>query len=317
MTRSMMKTISAAATAVVPAAPPRRSGRPAGSPTRGTILDAAEALFADHGYDAVSLRQITGHAGVPLALASYHFAGKEAMFEEVIARRADELNRRRRANLDALPPRPDAPAAVADILDAFVRPLHELATSREEGWKNYARLIAQVAQTNRWTRLVQKHFDETAALFIAALEAACPTRPRAWLVRSFMAVIAVMVSAYTNNRRGSDLIGRAPGGSADGIEVEQTFAHMIPFLAAGFMADDPRGLGKAGKARAGKSRAGKARAGKARAGEARATPERTESETRAAASLEKGDQNGRAQPDRELRRRSGADPVRRRRPPAS
>jgi len=213
----------------------RRNGRKSASETRDAILDAAELLFADHGFDGVSLREITNRAGVLLALVSYHFETKEALFEAIIARRADELNRRRRKRLDELRHRDGKPPEVAEIIAAFIRPIHELALSREGGWSNWTRLIAQIAQTNRWVHLIQRYFDETAMLFVRALGEACPTRSEKWLVRSFMFVIGVMVSAYSGNRRGAELIHRVE----DRAALEETFDQMIPFLAAGFTADAP------------------------------------------------------------------------------
>ena len=46
------------------------------SSTRERILDAAEALFIEHGYAATSLRAITSAAAVNLAAAHYHFEPK-------------------------------------------------------------------------------------------------------------------------------------------------------------------------------------------------------------------------------------------------
>ena len=46
--------------------------------TAERILAAAEELFSEHGYDGVSIRDITGLANVRLALAAYHFGTKEA-----------------------------------------------------------------------------------------------------------------------------------------------------------------------------------------------------------------------------------------------
>ena len=45
---------------------------------RDRILDTAEALFAERGFDGVTLRQIAIGAGVDVALASYHFGKKLA-----------------------------------------------------------------------------------------------------------------------------------------------------------------------------------------------------------------------------------------------
>ena len=44
------------------------------------ILLAAKKLFAKHGYDATSVRQICEEAGANVALVSYYFGGKESVF---------------------------------------------------------------------------------------------------------------------------------------------------------------------------------------------------------------------------------------------
>lgn len=69
-------------------------------PTKDKILDAAEELFAERGYYGVSIRDITRHAGVELALANYHFGPKEDLFRHVIARRAEENSSRQMASLE-------------------------------------------------------------------------------------------------------------------------------------------------------------------------------------------------------------------------
>src|SRR5690606_12136445 len=72
-----------------------------GPDTRARILDAAEALFMTHGFEATSMRMITGQAGVNLAAVNYHFGSKDALIQEVFRRRLTELNRDRLAALEA------------------------------------------------------------------------------------------------------------------------------------------------------------------------------------------------------------------------
>jgi AcrR family transcriptional regulator len=52
-------------------------------PTRQRILQAAEPLFAKHGFSGVSMRAIAGAAGVHLGQLPYHFGTKEALFREI------------------------------------------------------------------------------------------------------------------------------------------------------------------------------------------------------------------------------------------
>jgi len=58
-------------------------------------MDAAEKLFARRGFHGTSLRDITGAAGVDLALVNYHFGGKKQLLVEVLERRGQVLNEER------------------------------------------------------------------------------------------------------------------------------------------------------------------------------------------------------------------------------
>lgn len=55
---------------------------PAG--TRQRIMDAAQDLFAEHGYDHVSVRAIAERAGVNLALINRYYGSKRELFHEVL-----------------------------------------------------------------------------------------------------------------------------------------------------------------------------------------------------------------------------------------
>lgn len=52
--------------------------------TRDQILEAAWKLFSEHGFEDVSVRDLTNEAGVNLASVSYHFGGKDGVIQEVI-----------------------------------------------------------------------------------------------------------------------------------------------------------------------------------------------------------------------------------------
>ena len=55
-------------------------------PTRGRILDAAEHLFAEHGYDGVSMPMIAAASAITAGAIYKHFESKEDLFFEVVVR---------------------------------------------------------------------------------------------------------------------------------------------------------------------------------------------------------------------------------------
>lgn len=54
--------------------------------SKKAILDAAEALFAQKGYEAVSLQEISNRAGVTRGLPTYFFGSKEGLYRAVLER---------------------------------------------------------------------------------------------------------------------------------------------------------------------------------------------------------------------------------------
>jgi len=54
--------------------------------TRSRILSAATPLFAKHGLNGVSIRDLASAAGVNMAMISYHFGGKKELYAEILKR---------------------------------------------------------------------------------------------------------------------------------------------------------------------------------------------------------------------------------------
>src|SRR3989304_9442427 len=65
----------------------------AGSDTIARILAAAEALFAEHGFDAASMSAIAERAGVSKANIFHHFSSKNALYRAVLRHAIREVPR--------------------------------------------------------------------------------------------------------------------------------------------------------------------------------------------------------------------------------
>ena len=52
---------------------------------RERLIEAGEKLFAEHGWNGVSIRTIAAAAGVSLAALNYHFGVKEHLLAEIFA----------------------------------------------------------------------------------------------------------------------------------------------------------------------------------------------------------------------------------------
>ena len=90
--------------------------------TKELVFAAAERLFAVHGFQKVSVRDITAEAGVNLASVNYHFGSKDALLFDIFRTRTAELNRDRARMLHEATDRHDGKPPVREILRAFFEP---------------------------------------------------------------------------------------------------------------------------------------------------------------------------------------------------
>ncbi len=89
---------------------------------RERLLDAAERLFAVHGFQKVSVRDITAEAGVNLASVNYHFRSKDALLLEIFRRRTTELNRTRARMLHEASDKHQGRPPLRAIIEALIAP---------------------------------------------------------------------------------------------------------------------------------------------------------------------------------------------------
>lgn len=179
---------------------PRRASR-AGIDTRNKLLNAAERLFAEKGYDGTSLRDIADSAKQHLALSTYHFGTKEGLFEEVIKRRALELEEIRLGELEKIKVGSiSRSAAVRALIEAYCLPLIRVHSQSNRQWQAHVRLLSQIISVQRWVPLVRKCYDNCARQYIAKFEQALPHANPDDLLDSFSFMIATMlyVCSYTN-----------------------------------------------------------------------------------------------------------------------
>ena len=124
--------------------------------TRTRILDAAEELFMQHGFEGTSMRVLTSKAEVNLAAVNYHFGSKDALIEALFRRRLDPMNSARIAELDRLETDAGGRALSPEaIIRAFVGPSLRLMEDARDGGRNFIRLLGSVyVRPSKPTRLV-------------------------------------------------------------------------------------------------------------------------------------------------------------------
>jgi AcrR family transcriptional regulator len=212
---------------------------PKSSVTKGRILDTAEELFMEHGFEATTLRQITAAAGVNLAAVHYHFGGKEELFEAVLTRRLDPMNQERVTLLTrfehAAAPNP---LSCEKILAAMFIPALRLARDRKRGGKNFLRLLgrAYADPAPFIRRFLSEQYAVMIARFKAAFRRALPQLPRkelSWRLHFVMGALSYTLAGTDALK----LIAALSPGDAD--DDEMLLRRLAPFLIAGLKAPLP------------------------------------------------------------------------------
>ena len=215
-------------------------GRNGAAATKNRILDAAEGLFVEHGFEATSLRAITTAAGVNLAAVNYHFGSKEELFEAVLTRRLDPMNLRRVALLTELEHLAgEGPVPCDKILSALFLPALELARDPARGGANFLRLLGRAyADPAPFIRhFLSEHYAEMIARFKEAFARALPTLPRrelSWRLHFMMGALSYTL-AGTDALRLIHEIAPADGGANN----ELLLRRLAPFLLAGLTSPLP------------------------------------------------------------------------------
>lgn len=191
--------------------------------TRKRVFDAAEKIFARHGFDGATIRDIATEAGEPIGTIHHHGGGKEALFHQTVARRADALSC---ARLEALErAKTDGKLTLETVLDAFMRPFFALS-GQNPRWHDYARLVAFVSADDRWREVSAQYFNPTATAFMEEIRKLLPHASRQQVAEGFVFSASAMLALLTSRER----IGALGAGvSSQDAQID----HLVRFCAAG------------------------------------------------------------------------------------
>jgi len=195
--------------------------------TRQRLLDAALRAFAEHGVSGASLVEITRRAGQRnRGAVHYHFGGREGLLVAVLESQAGFLAEREGQLLDIA--RAGAPADVAGVVEAIVRPAVELA---ETGWRGgaYLSIVGELVEQDQDAlgAEVAAALRHTGGYDVFALLAErLPPMDDALRDERFALTTAYILGAVARRARAADRPGRPQLGS------ERFVANLVQTAAA-------------------------------------------------------------------------------------
>ena len=206
-----------------------------GDKTRVRIIEAAEELFADAGYEGASLRKIMANAGVSISLINYHFGNKEGLLRAIFEHKAAPLNKQRHDLIQAAVaanPIPD----LDDLLRGYFLPSLRDSLLRKPA-DHFMRLVSRIGSDNSEIarEMMREFFDEFQRHFIAALKLTLPALDEETIFWRLHCLLCIITHTLNNPGRIYDL----SGGLCDFRDVDYAFEQLLPFLRAGLEAPVP------------------------------------------------------------------------------
>lgn len=200
--------------------------------TKNKILDAAEELFAEHGFAETSLREITAKAEVNLASVNYHFGSKKSLIESVFDRFMESFTNQLMTEMAALD-RGGEKVSVTAVLNTLVNPLIQIDNIRPNGSSVFMKLLGKAyAETQgHIRRFAMERYSHVLARFTRLLHKASPeVKPSEMFWR-----LHFMLGAFIFTLAGHEALQEiSESDFSQKVSVKEIISKLIPFLAAGF-----------------------------------------------------------------------------------
>jgi AcrR family transcriptional regulator len=196
------------------------------------LLDAAEELFCQKGFDGTSIRDITKKANCNVAAVNYHFGSKENLYLAIFKRHLSQLKDTHIAAVNRIMSEKRDAATLEDLLmsfaEAFIEPL--------VGKDRTQRLITLMTREMLDPHLPPNLFyDEmmfpVQTVMQDALKKVCPGLSDEDAVLSILSIVGQLIHIV----RFTEFVERG-GVATIPLELNRLIEHTVSFSAAGIRA---------------------------------------------------------------------------------
>jgi len=183
--------------------------------TRDRLLDEAEELFAQRGYHAVSIREITKAAESNLAAVNYHFGNKQNLYLEVFRSRwlprASRIQQSFRQSL-----KNNGNATPNMVVQSFARAFLEGPMSADERTRHLKLISGELVQpTEAFELVVEQVFRPLFGKLLEDLQKVMPdTIDEKQMVLNVFSILSMvlyfnfarpLISSFVGGREGNEL----------------------------------------------------------------------------------------------------------------
>jgi AcrR family transcriptional regulator len=200
---------------------------------RDRLLDAAEQLFAEQGYDGTSIRDLAAAAGCNIASVNYYFGGKEKLYVEIWRRHLLALSDTRVASIDRVVSESGGKPNLEDLLRSFAYSFIGPLVDESEG----PRLIKLMAR-----EMINPHLpadmlgDDVIKPTLSAMQQAlakvCPELPESKIPLVVFSLIGQLLQTIRLKR----MLHSMDYDALAMLEPGKVVDHIVAFTAAGIRA---------------------------------------------------------------------------------
>ena len=200
--------------------------------THDRILSTAQKLFADKGFDATSVRDITTEAGCNVASVNYHFGGKDKLYLETFRSMLTVLRDRRLEMMGELMARQPSPS-LEEFVETFAVIMIEPLVGDSRG-RMFLNLVSREMIAPRLPQgvLLEEFFEPMMERATAALARVGPALDEASARLCVMSLVGQLLHSLKAHHLLSDL------GRSDVMPMQHSeqMAHFVRFSVGGIRA---------------------------------------------------------------------------------
>ncbi len=198
--------------------------------TKLALIKAALQLFAERGFDLVSVREITGLAGANVASVKYHFGSREGLIDAVVEEMIMPVNEERLLRLNAL--ELQKKITVRELLNAFFEPLLSQVQGSPISEQLFCKLMGRVVgdRAYEFPDLVMAQFREVASRYVPAFMEAVPGLSHEEVFWRIHFSFGVLAHTLTHG----ELFRKITEGTAGNEDLSTTLTRVLDFCEAGF-----------------------------------------------------------------------------------
>ncbi len=200
--------------------------------TAARILEAADALLGERGYDGVSMRDIARRAGVNKALVFYHWKSKEDLFDAV-------LDRYYEAHAAAL----EGAFAAEGTFRERIHRLIDAYADFMDAHAAYPRLVQlEILRGGTHLKKIQKNLGTLFTWTVKTLQGVAPEEGPTSARQLFLSIAGLVVHYYTYAPALKAVWGEDPLGKPARAERRRHLHWVVDALVDKLVADSAHGL---------------------------------------------------------------------------